>query len=527
MSLPRGWLGMGGVLLAVLTVVPIFWVTYVPTHDYPFHLARMAILSLGEKSGLLGTYYQFGSWLLPNMAMDAVVLPLTLLMSPVAASKLFLALTQLAFLGGCVVLHAVAFKRWSAWSLLSGLLIYNGIFLFGFFNYLFAAALALWGAALWLWSSSGWTRRWVAFGVAVLLMWGHMGGFAVYAILVGSFQLHIHLMAISREKWPLALRELALDALPFVASLVLFLLVSPGSERAGDGLVYSPWLGAKPYAALFSLQSGVLWADVVVLLGVAALMLTLWLNRQLMLNRRVLTAAALLWLAFVVLPPDMLGSSFADVRIVPLAAMMTLLAFGTKETSTRWAEALVLTVALGLGLLKTMGLMSDWKAHQGAIESIVSAMQKIPSGSTLFAATPVDEPSMVLSKPGGREAWHPPLKHIGSYASVYGNVFVPMTFADRHKQPMVVVDKYLPIKEFQGDNPFKMRQPSDLRALAKRISDQVHSPGQPALGGVYLLVVGPERYGALPVLDGFNVFQVGAGFAIYHMVNASGVQDGG
>jgi len=515
MRIQHWLLGIGSVVAAVFTVAPIFWVRYIPAHDYPFHLARIAILSMGEKSALFGTYYHFGSWLLPNMAMDAVALPLTFVMSPEMAGKLFLALTQLAFLGGCLTLHAVAFKRWSAWPLLSGLLFYNGIFLFGFFNYLFAAAFALWGAALWLWSRPGWGRRCVAFGVAVVLMWGHMGGFAVYAILVGSFQLHTHLVGVSREKWPVALRELVLDAAPFIASMALFLLVSPVSERAGDGLTYSPWLGAKPYAALFSLQSGVLWADVMVLLGLVALILTLFLTRQLVVNRLLLTAAAMLWLAFVVLPPDMLGSSFADVRIVPLAAMVTLIALGTVKTPTRWAEALVLTLALSLGLVKTAALVRGWQSDQLVIESVVNAMKKIPSGSTLFAATAALEPSMVLTNPGAREAWHPPLKHIGSYASVFGDVFVPMTFADRHKQPMVVVDKYLPIKEFHGDNPFKVYQPSDLVALAKRITEQTHLPGAPAMGDVFLLVVGTDLYPTLPTLAGYSVFLADDSFVIF------------
>src|SRR5450830_479137 len=137
------------------------------------------------------------------MAMDAFALPLTNLMSPEMAVKVFLAVMQLAFLGGCVALHAAAFKRLSAWPLLCGLLLYNGIFIYGFFNYLFSAALALWGAALWLRSRPGWARRVVAFVVAVSLMWAHMGGFAVYAMLVGAFQLQTHLAGVSKGKWPL------------------------------------------------------------------------------------------------------------------------------------------------------------------------------------------------------------------------------------------------------------------------------------------------------------------------------------
>ena len=519
MSGQRLMLVAAAFVLAVFAVVPIFGVTYVPANDYPFHLARIAILSMGEPSGLLGKFYQFGSWLLPNMALDAFALPLTQWMSPEMATKVFLAVMQLAFLGGCVALHRAAFGRYSAWPLLAGLLLYNGIFLYGFFNYLFAAAFALLGAALWLRSGPGWPRYVVAFIVAVALMWCHMGGFAVYAILVGSFQLFTRLTKDFKKNQPEALMLLGLDALPFIAALALFLLLSPGSERAGDGLVYSHWWGAKPFGALFTLQSGVLWADGLVLSAMAVLMLVLLLTRQLVVNGAVLTAAGFLWLAFVVLPPDMLGSSFADVRLVPLAAMLTLLAFAPQAGQKRWTQALVLVVALGVGGVKTWALLTEWKTYQPKIDTIAQAIHKIPNGSTLFAATAAPYTTMLLTEPGARKTWQPPLKHVASYGSVLGSVFVPMTFADPHKQPMVMMPPYLAIKELQGDNPFKVPQPADLVAVARRITDQIHVPGGPALAGVYLLVVGTDRYASLPALAGFDVFFAGDGFVIYQAVS--------
>ncbi len=508
-------LGIATLLVAILAVAPIFGVTYIPANDYPFHLARIAILSMGDPSGLLGTVYQFGSWLLPNMALDAFALPLTRWLPPEVAVKLFLAIMQLAFLGGCVALHRAVFGRYSAWPLLCGLLLYNGIFLYGFFNYLFAAAFALLGAALWLRSDPGWPRYGVAFGVAVVLMWGHMGGFAVYAIAVLSFQLATRLAKTSKQSWPADLVSLGLDALPFIAALALFVLVSPGKERAGDGLVYVPWWGAKPFAALFAVQSGVLWADLLVLLALAGLALVLLLTRQLRVSGAAVTAAGLLWLAFVLLPPEMLGSSFADVRLVPLAALVTLLAVATKPGQSRWAEPVVLVVALGVGGVKTWALLHDWQAQQPKIDAIVQALKKVPNGSTLFAATAAPYTSMMLSVPGIRETWHPPLKHVASYASVYGSVFVPMTFADPHKQPMVMLPAYLAVKGLQGDSPFKVPQAADLVAVAQRLTEEIHRPGGPDLGAVFLLVVATDRYPNLPTLTGFTTYLSGAGFVIF------------
>ena len=523
MRAQRLHMGVATVLLALLAVAPIFWVTYIPASDYPFHLARISILSLGDNPGLLGTFYQFGSWLLPNVAMDALALPLTALVSPEMAVKLFLAAMQLVFLTGCLALHHAVFKRACAWPLLGGLLLYNGMFSFGLFNYLFSSALALWGAALWLASRPGWVRRVVACGVAVVLMWAHMGGFAVYAILIGAFQLYAHLSKVTKGTWPQTLFQLVLDASPFIVALALFMLVSPGSERAADGLNYSPWIGAKPYAALFSLQSGVLWADVLVAVVLGALVVGLAVTRQLTVSRLLLTAAGMLWLAFMVLPPDVLGSYYADVRLVPLAALALLLALSTTDDSRRWTEALVLTVALGLGAVKTAALMQAWATDQGPIDRIVKVIKNLPPNSTLFAATARPYLSMVLSTPGAREAWHPPLGYVSTYASTYGQVFVPLTYADRHKQPMLVMETYRATKELQGDMPFQVPKAADLVALANRLDDHVRDPATPPLNDVYLLVVDTGRYAALPELERFSVFFAGEGFTIFRHGSAAAV----
>lgn len=519
------WLALA--IVAALAVVPVLAVDYIPANDYPFHLARIAILSQGTPSSLLGSFYQFGSWLLPNMAMDAFTLPLTRWLSAEAAVKVFLVSTQLAFLGGCVALHRAAFGRYSAWPLLSGLLLYHGIFLYGFYPYLFTAAFALWGAALWMRSRPGGLRLAVAFVVAVVLMWGHMSGFAVFALLVGSVQLYTRLAAAPRSRWLGALVATGLDVLPFVAAMALFLVVSPGSERAGEGLAFPPWWGAKPFSALFALQGGVLWADVLVPITLAVLIGALWLGGQLTVAGPLVAGAAALWLAFILLPADLLGSSFADVRLVPLAAMVTLLALAPRPGHTRWAGAFVLAVALGMGSVKTAALVADWRANQPRIDRIVKAMQKLPAKSTLFAATAAPYTGMQLSNPETRASWHPPLKHVASYASVYGSVFVPMTFADPHKQPMVMMPAYRAVKNLQTDSPFRVPKAADLVAVSQRLTAHLREPGGPALGEVFLLVVGPERYTALPALVGFEVHEAGDGFVIFRATSAADAGSGG
>ncbi len=80
-------------LLSVASVVilaPLFAVAIPPLHDYPFHLARLDALAALFGNVDHPTHYQLGSFLLPNIAMDAATSALTLFLSPLVAGRVFL-----------------------------------------------------------------------------------------------------------------------------------------------------------------------------------------------------------------------------------------------------------------------------------------------------------------------------------------------------------------------------------------------------------------------------------------------------
>ena len=67
--------GWAAPLICLLASLPVALVTYVPANDYPFHSARIAILSqLADP--VYDRFYDLGSLLLPNLGMDLVSLAL-------------------------------------------------------------------------------------------------------------------------------------------------------------------------------------------------------------------------------------------------------------------------------------------------------------------------------------------------------------------------------------------------------------------------------------------------------------------
>jgi len=81
--------------------------------------------------------------LVPNLAIDAIVPLLARLIGIYAAGKVFVLLIAAMTVSGTFALYRAIWGRYGAWPLTSFRFLYNQIFLYGFLNYLFAAALAL------------------------------------------------------------------------------------------------------------------------------------------------------------------------------------------------------------------------------------------------------------------------------------------------------------------------------------------------------------------------------------------------
>src|ERR1700724_2527904 len=78
-------------LLAILAtafaaIIPVYATRFLPINDYPFHLARMVILAQLDNP-IFARFYEQGSFLLPNLAMDAVAVPLSRFLGPELATR--------------------------------------------------------------------------------------------------------------------------------------------------------------------------------------------------------------------------------------------------------------------------------------------------------------------------------------------------------------------------------------------------------------------------------------------------------
>lgn len=488
----RGFLILVTLAIAVLALVPIYVTRYLPINDYPFHLARMVILAQLDNP-IFARFYEQGSFLLPNVGMDAVVVPLSKILGPERATRVFVDLTLLVMLLGAMALHWAAHRRLSVWPLLAVTLLHNGIFRFGFFNYLFGLGLAFAAAALWLKMQKGMARSVVAFIACIALIFCHMEAFGVFALIVGGIELHSAISNWTRTRSWAPVVGLLPSAAPFVLTLVLFVLFSPAAEGIGNGFGYSGGWGTKPVGALFTLSSGILWLDALTAASIVCVCAWLFLTRRLAISWPLGTACLMLVFALFALPSSLMGSLYADSRLGPAIALLAIASMDIRTDAPKFAQWTVVAVVFFLALLRTTVLSSTWIRYDAEIGSIVRALDGIEQGATLFSVTSEPFVRLIADSPERTAAWRPPVKHVASYAVLHAPVFVPMTFADPTKQPLVVSRSYQRVKNFQGDNPAQAPDQKALATFMGNLQNHLESPDWPHIESAYVLVMGRQR----------------------------------
>jgi len=503
---PR-WTPVSGSLIALVIVLlilaPTFLNQLIPLHDYSHHLARTIILSDLENP-IYRQYYQQGSLLLPNMAMEIIAIPLTYFIGAETASRIFVMLSLLSVLFGTMMLHKAAHKRFSPWPLLASAILFNTIFRFGFLNYIFGLGVAFFAAGLWLLMKSSFFRLLFTLLASILLIFLHFSAFGVFAVIVGSIEIHAASIRWQHKDFKFSTLQFLLSTTPFIITFVLFMLLSPTAEIIEKGFAYPNYLGAKPFGALYSILTDITWLNIAYFSSIATLFSYLLLTRRINISSSLSVALLLMIAALIMLPSSAMGNVFVDVRLGPAIALLFIATIDIKATDVN-INRLIACLALILAILTSIGISNKWGEYNHQVSKIINVFDQTETGATIFSASSLPDPQLITDTPERRAAWNPSLKHIASYAVLYGPKFVPMTFANPQMQPLNVSDDYLAIKAFQGDNPRKTLDGAQLEIFLLEIKANLASGMWPTLDNVYVFVIGFDR-----IENSFNKAMLGS-----------------
>ncbi len=479
----------------LLLLLPLLMVSIPPLHDYPFHLARTAILA-----GMGDQYYVAISFLLPNVGMDVVMLGLARLLPIEVAGRVFLCLVLALGLSGTVALHRALHGGRGLWPLAAGFALYNFVFFLGFLNYLLGMGLALWAAAFWVWARPVGLRLAGGTVAAVGLLFCHLSALGVFALVVAGVELH-------RAWGSRSLGVLLASAGPFAVAGAALVLLSPAAGEAGQPLFWQAGWSWKPVMAVRMLMTPIPWLDAATLLPPAGFVaLALW-RGWLRLAPAMGVALGLLGVAYLAMPFGIFGSEWGDARLPP-AILCVAIAGMRLDLPGRLVRPVVLAAVLLLA--GRMGAIAAvWREDAARIEVVRAALERVPEGATLWVATAGPFPRVRERDAGQLARWHPPMKHLVSLAGLQRPVFVPATWADPFQQPMRVAPAFAAAKALQGDNPVLVPDAAALGAFVGRIG---------ALGGRgdHLLLLSPALLtGELPA--GVGVLAADAEFLLLRL----------
>ncbi len=415
----------------IVAAVPILVVETVPLFDYPNHLARMHILAQDGRSAIIGRFYVAEWRPIPNLAMDLVVPLLSRVMPLALAGKSFLLAIFLLIAGGTAALHRVLFGRWSAWSLLAFLLLYNRILLWGFVNFLFGVGLLLVALTSWigLRERAMWQRLAIATGFACTLYLAHLFAFAVYALVVLGYEL-ARLHQQRRLFTGGALAELCASSSQFIPALVVMALAG-GTGGAGE-IGWSRLV--RKLDILFNIVDNYRpWFDIATFALLVAIFVAGTLHRKLAMSRVMVPPLLLLCLAQLAMPNRLFGGTGVDHRM-PLILTLLLVAASSMVLRNLRRQSILMALVALLFLARIAVITATWLGYDRVYAPIVAALAALPPGSRLAVATP--PASVHISRK------EPPMTHLPALAVVTSDAFVPTLFAFPGQQPLAFREPY-------------------------------------------------------------------------------------
>lgn len=426
LSLPREALEGGRLLLVfgvtlLALLMPLLLIEHPRMVDLPNHLARHYIGGAIAGSATLQSFYEFSWRLVPNVAGDALYVPLSWFLSPYDAARVIFGLSVALWLAAPLVLHRALWGRYSLWPLFAALVIYNANVAWGFENYLLASALSVLLFALWI-TWRGRLNLWRGLLFAALatgLYLGHLVAFGLLGLLMLTYEAG-DLWRTRKQGGEIDPRRLGIALLPFLPGALHFLSILLASG-AGHGSGTEIGTLAARVKAIFSptLQSvglSDLWTFALI---VAVFLFGLLQRKWLRLHPAMLPVLLVVALAALAAPSKLMGVYFIHYRL-PFVAIALLIAATRWELPSPALRQGFLAVMAAVLVVRLLDITASWREYDAEAGEMVAAFRQLEEGPRILsvAGKGVDP---------GPQHWH-----ATALAVIERQAFTPTLFTGAH-----------------------------------------------------------------------------------------------
>ncbi len=509
------WITFLTLLLAC--TLPLFVARNLPLVDYPTHLARMYILSHHANDGFLSNIYELSLLPRPNLGMDLIVFVLAKFVSVETASRTFVVFSMAITLSGVAILNRAIHREWSSISILLGaVLLYNWVFAYGFMNFLFGLGIMLWAIGFWLMMAdrSAVIRIMGGTFLASFIFLAHIVPFVVFAVALGGIGLHRSITQWRIDPCRLP-KEFIIGVIVCGLPALVFLYFTPDSGDIVTGFYFGPW--SLKLVALFRTPLGMNFeGDLAVLIGV--LTLFGWVSRRgnTSLAPSLLIVLLFVGLVFICAPNSSELGFYLNERIYLIFLFLSVAALKIKISGQLPCRVItgLLVVSIWIRSLMTAG---DWIKCDESINRARHAFSTLEGPAVLYvAAIPTIRNSTgLLDKIASRyQFFKPSVQHIGAYAALNKEIFVPMVYAQPSLQPIQISSQFLGLAKIQGFNSIQLNTDYELIELVRKLR-QTKAELPVGIQRVYLYVYGVAK--ADPALVGVTLIAEDPDFVIYKL----------
>jgi hypothetical protein len=444
--LKRNWPLEALGLAAVLLILPLWWVRAPSMPDYPAHLASFYLIA-GDPGAW--RHFYFVRWLfVPNLASELIVPPLTHLVGVEAAAKMFLSAAVAMWVAGPAAVQWALFRKVSPLVLAGGFFAYNAPFMWGFFNFYFAAGCGFLVLAAWIRTAPRRNAAGYAGFAAVFLVlyFFHLFAFLAAGLLIACFEasrafderaagLAGSAAALWRRLWPLA--AAALPALLFF----LFLRPHGGEEGVLEFNLFDTVQDRIEAALEYYFEGPAL--------TLSGILIGFWfagvLSGFLKVQPRMKLGLVVLGLAAAFAPEWAMGGWGVHLR---LPAIFGAMLFASVETDLSPLRMRIFAGIALLGLAVSAGVLAnDWSDYDHQYTEFRAALKAVPPGARLVT---------VLDSAALDDAADAPYWHMAEYAVMDRGAFTPLMFATRGQHVVQITppyDRYAAATAQQGSPP--------------------------------------------------------------------------
>jgi hypothetical protein len=439
----QGWLDRWPVVLLIClaAIAPLLVVDFPPLVDLYGHLGRYAVQTDLANRPALQPYYFYEWKLIGNLGADILVQLLHGVLGLEGSVRFVVILTQLLGAAGLLLVSREVHGRITPFAVAAIPLLYGYPFNYGFINYALSMALGMLAFVVWLrLHRSGRelaARLWLAAAGAAIWVC-HTYGWAFLGLLTGSAML-CEVIAARRRPVDAVLRILAAcwPLLLPVIPMVIWRAESSGAAISGWAYQFKINWMLSPLRTY--------WRDLDIGAAAAIGAVLVWavFSKTVRFDRSIGLAALLCFLFFLVLPFRVFGSAFADMRLLPYAMAIALVAIAPVRHGSKVLMA-ASAIALALFAVCMTATSKAYIALDRQVQAAVPALDKMPMGARV---------AFFVVKPC-RTRWAiSPLDHLAGAALARRDAFVNDQWQQPGVNPMIV--------RYPAAEPF-VRDPSHL-----------------------------------------------------------------